>query len=75
MNFSSERLFHLADTYEILSAMPGISFKKWSYDKARFKIFCELVYAQASERSRALIPGGDKFQQQADILCNLTNVN
>ena len=36
MNSSSERLFHLADTYESLSEMPGMSFKKLFYDKAQF---------------------------------------
>ena len=51
MNSSSERLFHLADTYESFSEMPGIFFKKWSYDKARGKI------SQARESSRASIPG------------------
>ena len=52
MNSSSERLFHLADTYESLSKMPGISVKKWSYDKARVKTFCELVYARKLVKAR-----------------------
>ena len=53
MNSSSERLFHLADIYGSLSEMPGISLKNWSYDKARVKSFCELVYA------RKLVKAGD----------------
>ena len=64
MNSSSERLFHLVDT---LSEMPGISFKKWSYDKARVKTICEFVYACKLVKARELqfLGGGvsgDPFQ-------------
>ena len=63
MNSSSERLFHLTDTYKSLLEMPGISFKKWSHDEACVKAFCELVYARNKrvkprESSRASNPGG-----------------
>ena len=54
MNSSSERLIHLADTYESLSEMPGISLEKWSYDKARVKTFCDLVYACKLVKAREL---------------------
>ena len=54
MNSSSDRLFHLADTYGSLSEMPGISFKKCSYDKARVKTFYELVYARKLVKAREL---------------------
>ena len=50
----SERLFHLADTYEILSAMPSIFFRKWSYDKARVENSCELVNARKLVKAREL---------------------
>ena len=54
MNSSSERLFHLADTYESLSEIPGISFNKLSYAKARVKTFYELVYARKLVKAREL---------------------
>ena len=54
MNSSSESLFHHADTYESLLKIPGISFKKWSYDKARVKTFCELVYARKLVKARKI---------------------
>ena len=46
VNSSNERLFHLADAYESLSEIPGISSKKTSHDKARIKKVCELVYTR-----------------------------
>ena len=46
MNSSSERLFHITDTYESFSELPDISFKKWPYDKTCVKTFSELVYAR-----------------------------
>ena len=52
MNSSNQRLFHLAGTYESFSEMPGISFKNCSYDKARVKTFCELVYARKLVKAR-----------------------
>ena len=63
MNSCSERLFHLADAYESLSEIPGISFNKLSYAKARVKTFYELVYARKLVKTRELqfIPGGDGF--------------
>ena len=34
--------------------MPGISFKKWFYDKARVKTFCKPVYARKFVKAREL---------------------
>ena len=51
---SSERLFHLADTYESLWTMSGISLKIWFSDKARVKTFCEFLYARKLVKSREL---------------------
>ena len=57
MNSSSERLFHLVDTYECLSEMPGISFKKWSYDKARVKTFSDLARKLMKARELQFLGG------------------
>ena len=54
MNSSTERLFHLVDTYKSLSEMPGISFKKWSYNEARLKTFCDHAYARKFVKAREL---------------------
>ena len=54
MNFHSEHLFHLADTYRSLSEMSCISFKKWSHYKARVSTFCELVYDRKLVKARLL---------------------
>ena len=44
----------LADTYESLSEVPGIPFKKWTYDKVCVMTFCELVYACKLVKAREL---------------------
>ena len=57
MTFSScrsELLFHLADTFENLSEIPGKFFKKLSYDKDRVKKFCELVCPRKLLKAREL---------------------
>ena len=54
INSRSERLFHLADTFESLSEMPVISFKTSSYDRARVQKVYELVYTLKLMKAREL---------------------
>ena len=69
MNSSGESLFHLADTYESLSEITGISFKKWFYYKARVKTFCELVYARKLVKARELqfLGGSPSWSQKINL--------
>ena len=60
MNFTnliksrSERLFHLTDTNEDLSEVPGISFEKSYHDRARVKEGSEPAYALKLMNDRKL---------------------
>jgi len=44
----------MADTYYSLPEIPGISFKTYSYDKARVKNVCELFYGRKFMKPRKL---------------------
>ena len=57
--------------------MPGIFFKKWSYDKARVKTFCELVYARKLVKARELqfLEGLDSVTEMQTLGFSILDTN
>ena len=68
INSRSVRLFHLIDTNEHFSEIPGIPLKKSYHDKTRVKEGCEPVYARKLMNDHKLQFRGEERNQSPELL-------